>query len=183
MEDQHMEMDMENAELRRKLQETAETAAETAKTTEPTTAKSTTAKPSYSEKSTTAKPPYSEKISVNDDDDYLDGDTEHHDNSDDDYLCEHDDISSALWAETHPVLAMERFFSASTLRPLQSEHDKKWLSSIGSLMAYLRKCKEADFAALSAALVEGADILVSEPGTVSEAAAGPSEVKHGVRGP
>ena len=160
MEDQHMEMDMENAELRRKLQETAETAAETAKTTEPT-AKSTTAKPSYSEKSTTAKPPYSEKISVNDDDDYLDGDTEHHDNSDDDYLCEHDDISSALWAETHPVLAMERFFSASTLRPLQSEHDKKWLSSIGSLMAYLRKCKEADFAALSAALVAGADILTA----------------------
>ena len=56
---------------------------------------------------------------------------------------------------------MERFFSASTLRPLQSEHDKKWLSSIGSLMAYLRKCKEADFAALSAALVEGADILTN----------------------
>ena len=99
MEDQHMEMDMENADLRKKLQEAATT---TAKTKKPKTTKSTT-----------ASPPNSGKFSVNDDGDYLDNDTANpHNNSDDNYLCDDDDISSALWAETHPVLAMERYFSA-----------------------------------------------------------------------
>ena len=98
MEHQHMEMDTENAELRRKLQEAA---TKTAKTKKTNTAKSAT-----------ANLPNSDNFSVNDDDDYLDEETENpHGDSDDDYLCEDDDVSSALWAETHPVLAMERFFS------------------------------------------------------------------------
>ena len=83
MEDQHMEMDMENADLLKKLQEAATT---TAKTKKPKTTKSTT-----------ASLPNSEKFSVNDDDDYLDDETEHHHgDSDDDYLCEDDDISCSV---------------------------------------------------------------------------------------
>ena len=62
MEDQHMEMDMEDAELRKNLQEAA---TKTAKTKKTNTAKSTT-----------ASLPNSEFFSVNDDDDYLDEDTE-----------------------------------------------------------------------------------------------------------
>ena len=63
MEDRHTELDMENAELRKRLQEAA---TKTTKTTKPKTAKSTTANPPNSEKFTA-----NDELTANDEEDYL----------------------------------------------------------------------------------------------------------------